>query len=566
MIVGSNAELRRLDPSLQRSASAMKSQPLFAVVAVFAGCSFETVEPDDETLDRSAPRVEIMSPQRGTIAGDVTHVLVTGTASDDSGVVESVTVNGVPAALAADGTWSVEVAVLPGTTLLQAIAFDAEDNQGKQTHAIVSGPMVALDGRVEHGISGTLSAPALLTLGHNTAALIEAGGLMSAVDGINPVVDVGGGPNCLYGQASITSLTIGDANVLMGPTNGGVMVSAVLDDVHVGMHLQWAVACATGSRDVVVTAQRVTVQGLLTVGVVDRTLDVQFDEPNVQVTGFDPQLQGVPPAAIQLLGLDAAISPILGSMTERIVVPNVARSLSPLDDTRTIDVAGTQIDLDIAPAQVSFSPQGGTIAIDTSLRAHGDQGEFVFVSNTKPRLDMKHGFELAIADDAANQLLTSMWSAKAFDTTIDLQSESYEQIGKLYDSVELQLLVPPHVHAHARPLELTIGDWIATFKHGDVAVTTVAIHAKTALYVTEDDNGKLRMDVSTPAVRVDLVGGGNWISKAQYDAIKAFASEHVAASGHAAIGAVPLPVVGDTMPNLWVEPESNHLLVVGDVQ
>jgi hypothetical protein len=542
----------------------MKHLTLFAVVAVFTGCSVSSKEPGDFAIDRNAPRVEIVSPVRGTVAGDVTHVLVTGTASDDSGVVASVIVNGIVAQLDADGTWSAQVPVAPGTSLLHAIAFDAEDNRGEQTRAVVAGPMVELDRQVEGGIRGTVSAPALLTIGHNTATFIEAGGLMTAVQDLDPVVDVGS-TECLYGRATITSLTIGNAEVLMGPIDGGIMVSSVLDDVRVGMHLQWAIACEAGSHDIELTADRVTVQGLLGVGVVDRKLDIQF-EPTVQSTGFDPQLPGVPDGVVQMLALDTAISPVLGKMTKRLVVPMVTSSLAPLDDTRTIDVAGIQVDVDVEPTQIRFSPQGGTLVLHTALRAHGDSGGFVFVPSGVPTLEMKHGFELAVADDAANQLLASLWSAKAFDMTIDLQTDAYAQIGKLYDSVQLQLVVPPHVNASTRPLELTFGDWIATFKQGNQVVTTVAIHATTALYVAEDDGGKLHMNVSTPAVTVDLLGGGDWITKEQHDTIKAFAAQRIIASGSAAVAAIPLPVVGNAMADLWVEPEAGYMLVAGAVE
>jgi hypothetical protein len=545
----------------------MNLLPLFSLGALVVGCAVEPKDPSGPALDRDAPRVHIVSPARGTIAGDVTRVLVTGTANDDSGAVASVTVNGVPAAFAADGTWSVEVEAVPGTSLLHAIAFDAQGNQGSETRAVVSGPMVALDSAIKNGIAATVSAPALNALGRGTATFIENGGLMTAVQGMNPVVNAGGGPDCLYAQASITNLTVGDADVLMGPTTGGVLVSAVLTDVRIDMHLQWAISCFADSRDVVVTAQRVNVQGLLAIDVVDRKLDVRFADPSVQVAGFGLQVPGVPDAIVQMLALGTSISPILGSMTERVVVPIVEQSLSALDDRKTIDVAGTQVDVDVAPTQISFSPRGGTIAIDTSLRAHGDTGEFVFVPNLVPALGMKHGFELAVADDAANQLLTSMWSAEAFDTTIDLDDGAHEHLGEIYDSVQLRLRVPPHVDALRRPLELTVGDWIASFKRDDIVVATVAIHAKTALYVVEGEAGKLRIDVSTPAVEVDIVDDEDWITKAHYDAIKSFAIERITALGSAAVAGIPLPTIGDATPtNLWVDPEGGYLLIVGEVQ
>ena len=90
----------------------------------------------------------------------------------------------------------------------------------------------------------------------------------------------------------------------------------------------------------------------------------------------------------------------------------------------------------------------------------------MFVPNTVPAMDLSHGFQLAIADDAANQLLASLWSAKGLDKTLMLKTGPYGDVGKLFDSVELQAAVPPFVDATAGRLELTIGDLMATSPEG----------------------------------------------------------------------------------------------------
>src|ERR1044072_508795 len=116
----------------------MKLQTLFAVAV--AGCSFAPGEPSSSwpAVYTDAPRIEIETPTRGTIAGDVSHVLVTGTATDDSGVIATVSVNGVSAIFGADGPFIANVPVGPGTTLLRAVAVDAKGNRGEQTRAIVA--------------------------------------------------------------------------------------------------------------------------------------------------------------------------------------------------------------------------------------------------------------------------------------------------------------------------------------------------------------------------------------------------------------------------------------------
>ncbi len=553
--------------ALQRSALAMKYTPLFVVAALFVGCADDPYDPNRPAFDANAPRVHIVSPARGTFAGDVTQMVVTGTVNDDSGRV-TVTINGVPAAVAADGTWSAKVRVAPGTNLLHAVALDAHRNQAEETRAIVAGPMVSLDGRIANGIQATLSAEALNTLAIDTATYMKSGGLMLAAQQRNPFVDVGDGPDCSYAQASITGVTVGNADVHLQPTVGGLTTSTELDEVTVNLHLTWSVGCVSGSRDVVMSAQRVTVQGLLAIGVAARKLDVQLDHRDVQVTGFELQMPNdIPTEVTDMLHLDSLVTGIADLMVERLVVPIVDRSLGSLDDAQTLDIGGALVDVALEPTRVNFTPDGATIAIDTNLRARGDEGSFVFVANEAPALEMENGFELAVADDAANQLLTSMWSAKAFDTTVDLAEGPAGTVGYYYDSVYFQLAVPPHVAANGSPLELTTGDWIATFKRGNELAATVAIHAKGALYVATGDDGKLHMSVATPTVDVDVIDGADSLTKAQYQAIKAFALEHVKTTSSAAVAAIPLPEVGKTtLATPWIDPRAGYLFVVGELQ
>ena len=143
--------------------------------------------------------------------------------------------------------------------------------------------------------------------------------------------------------------------------------------------------------------------------------------------------------------------------------------------------------------------------LETTMRAKGDTGNFVYVSNTTPVMDMAHGFQLAVADDAANQLLTSLWSAKGLDQSLMLENGSYGEIGTLFDSVQLEAKVPPYVNANDGKLQLTVGDLLAVFKNGQAAVTAVAINAQVDLKVVEGSDGKLRFDVGEPTMYVDIL-------------------------------------------------------------
>jgi hypothetical protein len=81
-----------------------------------------------------APTVAIASPANGATVNSTT-LTVTGTATDDQGA-PSLKVNGMPTAVASDGTWSQQVTLPSGSNTITAVATDAAGNQG-QAHTTV---------------------------------------------------------------------------------------------------------------------------------------------------------------------------------------------------------------------------------------------------------------------------------------------------------------------------------------------------------------------------------------------------------------------------------------------
>ncbi len=544
-----------------------------AIVTLAAACSDKPYDPSGPAIDPNAPRVHITSPMRGTFAGDVKTITVTGDASDDVGVA-SVTVNGVAATLAADGTWTATVPVTAGTNLLHAIATDAQGNAGKESRAVVAGPMAKIDMQVPDALTAALSAQTFNALGRGLTGYLINGDLESVIAPHNPVVDVGGGPDCLYAQGAVTSVKVGGATtVTLTPQSGGLGLSVQLDQLNVGMHLNYAAACIDGSRDITISASHVSITGMLAVGVKQDAFDIQLTNQNVTITGFNVDLGGIPGAVVDLLHLDTALGPILGWATEKFVVPMLNNALAGLNNTKTIDVLGTPVDVSVKPSSITFDVSGALVKLNTTLRAQGDAMApgYVFVPNTAPAMDTSHGFQLAIADDAANQLLASFWAAKGMDKTFDLKTGSYGDIGKLYDKVELAAAVPPYVDATGGALKLTVGDLVATFKNGDQVATQVAINAEVDVRVTAGSDGNPRLDVGTPTTYVDIldenVDGANELSTAQFEVISSFALGRIIAVGSGSIGAIPLPAFGGVaVQNLSIAEQTGYLVVDGEVQ
>ncbi len=544
-----------------------------AGAGALTGCSDHPYDPDAPAIDPNAPSVHITSPARGTFAGDVPMLLVTGTASDDTRVA-SVEVNGTLATLGSDGSWQAMVPVSAGTQLLHAIAKDNEGNVGKESRAVVIGPLQPIATAVPQAITAAMSAQTFDAIGRGVTGLLRTGDIEALIAPHNPVIAAGGGPDCLFVQAAITSMTAGSATqVSLTPGPGAIGLDVELDQVNLGMHLSYAVACLGGSRDITISASHIQVTGTLNVGVTHGAFDIKLTDQNVQLTGLNLNLGGVPGDIVDLLHLGTALPPILGWAAQTFVVPALNNALAGLNDVKTVDVLGTPVDIHVTPAQIYFDPTGAIVELDTTLRAHGDTASpgYVSVANQAPSMTTDRGFELAVADHAVNQLLGSFWAAKGMDKAFDLDTGSYGAIGKLYDRVELSAKVPPYVDASAGSLTLTIGDFLATFKNGAAIATQVAINAEVALQVVTGSDGGLRLDVGTPTTYVDIldenVDGANALSNAQFEAITSFALARVIAVGSSSVGALPLPAFGGVgVRNVGIVEQTGYLVVEGDVQ
>jgi hypothetical protein len=369
-------------------------------------------------------------------------------------------------------------------------------------------------------------------------------------------------------------MDVGKSTISLAPQAGGLYIDATLETIRMDTHLQWAVSCLDGSRNVAVGASKIRVRGMLAVGIkAGGEFDIKLQNQNVTVTGFNVDLGGVPQQIIDYLDLDGRMGPIIGWATERFVVPMLNNSLAGLNETKTIDVLGKKIDIALSPNQITFDVVGAIVLLDSELRAQGDEMSpgFVYVQNTLPAMDKSQGFQLAIADDAANQLLSSMWAAKALDIGLDLKTGSYGEVGKLYDRVEISAKVPPYLDATGDSLKMTIGDLMATFKNGESIATQVAINAQVELKVVAAPGGGLRLDVGAPTTYVDIldedVDGTNALSNAQFEAIATFALGRVLAIGSGSVGAIPLPSAGGVaVTDVKVSQQTGYLVVDGRVQ
>lgn len=540
------------------------------LLAAAAGCSDSAPE-DTTPTDVDAPGLTITSPERGTVAGAVQTVTVTGTATDEMGIA-SVTVNGVPATIAADGSFTATIDVYPGTNLIRTIAYDAAGNTATDTRAAMAGTMQPMSMPLPDSVLATLSTDTFAAIGDATSTYVENADLAAMAATANPVVDAGNGPDCLYAQANINTFLLSNADINLAPAPGGLWLTADLSDVYVQLDGHYAVACIDGNDDVFMSADGVAITGFLSTEVVNKEFALTLQNADVQFDNLEIDATGLPGAVLDIVDLFASFENILRNMVVDQVVPMVDDALAGLSQTKSTTVMGKQIDFKVAPSIIDFDATGATVQLDTTIDVVGDEAGpgFIYTANQVPNLDHSQGFAIGLSDDIPNQLLAGFWAAGGLTQTLDLTTGDYGAIGALYDTIEIAALLPPTVDAHGDGgMLLTVGDLTATFYLGGEVVTKIAING-TVDVGADVDAGAMNLALGTPEIDVDImdegVSGTNALSAEAFEELISFAADRLVGSSGSLLGAMPLPAVGGMQFNgVGIGGVNGYLLVEGQL-
>jgi hypothetical protein len=521
-----------------------------------AGCADQLFGPDGPT-DPEPPVVEVTSPERAQMVGDLPMVTVMGRASDAETGLDRVTVNGVRAEVDGVGAFRVDVPVQPGINLLVVSAKDRGGNETTETRSVLTGPLSPLGRSVTDALATSVSDDALAAIAAGAQAFAQDGDLTAFMAGFGPAVDAGwSGPgDCLFGRVWVSSLDVDGAAVDLFPRRGALSLSAELTGIDATLHLEYAAACVDGMRDVTIHLDRLALSGDMAIGIAGQRLSVTLPNRNVTMTGLDLELGGVPGDVVNLLNLDSALGPVLGWVTERYLLPKVATALEGAASERQFTLAGHAVDLAMTPSVVAIDDAGVRLQMNAAVTVAGSERSpgIAVVRNSMPELATDDGFALAIADDFLNGLLAGAWAAGAMTYSLDLGGGDYGQIGVLFDGVDIEPLQAPMVSAHRGDgkVELIVPDLIATFRNGGEVVTKIAINGRLDLALAQAGD-RLTLVVGTPAVDVDFlsdgVTGGNVFDDEQFEDLVSFAAERAVYAADGFLRKIPLPALGGVGP------------------
>jgi len=320
---------------------------------------------------------------RGAFAGAVAKLTVTGTTTDDSGVASSRSTGSMPSSrpMARGPRRSGRA----GTQLIPCGRADKQATSARNRARSWSA-RCSRSHRPCHTRSPRRCRADLRRDRPRHHRLSPACDVESLVASHNPVIDVGGGPDCNYVQASITRSA--SAARPREPDAAGRGLGSTSSSIRSRRHAPGVLGVLLRRhRDISVGASHVKVTGMLDVGVRAGEFDVALVDQQVVVTGFDVDLGGVPGDVVGWLhSTRARPHPRRSDRAPRRAVaqPRARRAQRHPHDRR----ARQQVDIQLAPAQIAFDARGALIELDSELRAHGDASSpgYVYIANQQPAM------------------------------------------------------------------------------------------------------------------------------------------------------------------------------------
>lgn len=514
------------------------------------------------------PELQVTSPERGLVQGSGGAVTVTGVArpSASGSPVARVEVNGVRAALDADGSFTAVLDLSDGATLLHTLATTSEGGAARDVRAVEVGELRPVGANIERAVTASLSAASLARLAEAAGPIVMGLDLQGLIAPMQPIANLGDSDANV--RVSVTRLRLSGARFTLVPVDGGLQFSAELSGLDVGADAAYGGTWVfDGTTAIGATADKVTLAGTLQVTPAGTDgFTVAIAAPTVTTGNLRLQASGLVGTVLDLVqdNLQSTVRDIAARTTEKALQPLLNQAFGALAGQQRFDVMGKQLALAAAPAAVAFTSAGAQVTLDLAAQVGGSEASagFIYTPNGTPSVELGRGVHVGLADDLVNQLIAQVHAIGLLDIHLE------EDLG-LFDTIDIKPSLPPMVSANSPDgaLRLVLGDMIATLSKDGAPVVRVAINAEAELQARPGpggdeialafDGGRVFVNLLDPDGDDDTAG----VSDAARDGI----AVQVGAMNEFMIK-VPVPsVAGVTVDHLGVRADSGYVMMSGEL-
>jgi hypothetical protein len=526
--------------------------------------------------DTIAPSLQVATPARGVLTSDAT-ITVSGQASDVGVGLASVTVNGQPAVVDAQGGFSATVPLTPGLAILETLATDRAGNTTRDVRAALAGTLVRADAPVAEAMAARLGPSGFAVLGTLAGRLAGAIDFTAVAQGLNPVFDKGGG-GCLSVKVDVIEVAKTGVDVALVPQEGAIGADLAVRDVRVRLRASYRVACIGGSASLTINAQQARFVGALGVGLVGSDVKVSVPASQVSFDGFDLDVGGLPDVIVDLFNgqLGDAVASAMSKMLAKELPPRVESLLANFVG-RTVDLnlLGKTVQVTVSPTSILLGAGGLALGVGGKVTVDGaaDVEYLGTPGGMAPELlRSMDSFGLAIADDLLNQLLANAWAAGLLEPSLPLGPDHPAHLffGPEADRIAIELSLPPTVSvATDGELRLLLGDVMVRVMDDDGGkgqLAEIAASFEVPLAVRVGVGGELSLSLEAPKMWAQVLAWREDLPRAltgeQLEALGATAFSQIGAIAGDALGGIPLPsIAGASIDQARVDSASGFMRV-----
>jgi hypothetical protein len=526
-------------------------------------------------VDPDAPRIEIDAPQRGTIL-DGDTVVVSGRVTAVDSAVRTVTVNGRDAEIGGDGSFAVSLTVPPGIAMIQTIARSVDGRRSTDMRAVLGGTLVPAATAVAAGVTAHLGPRAISGFAGMVSDVANRANLTAMATALNPIVDTGS--SCNSARIYVDSISRSGIAVGAGPVAGGIDTGAHVNGLLVRGRVTFRLLCISGSTGWSIRSSYYGVRGTFRPSLSNGGIHVDLANLQSGFSGFGLSIGGVP-GFITNLFAGAVRDRIAGALRDKIiqiVPPQVNALLGDfVADTWDARVLDETITTSIWPTSMSWSNVGGSIALRTSVSVAGSEGA-PYLATPRPSPSaatmVSNDLRVAVADDAANQLLSALWASGALEASASASLAA--QIAELgietdFAAATVHLSLPPVAtfDAATGAARLTIGDLVV--ETVDTSGESGQLVASAEIDVTAGTapDGRLQVNALPPRLVYQFIGEGvTELDAGSASAIAALVTENIADQVGELLGGLPVPgLPGVTMTRVGTAPIEGYLVMGGSL-
>lgn len=510
------------------------------------------------------PKLALTSPERGTVqAGG--HLTVTGTATPGTSgsPIEGVTVNGSMAKLGADGSFSVDVDVPTGATLLETIAISQEGGKAVDARAVQVGELRPVGSSIDQAITATLSAPTFARLAEAAGPIVKATDFNALLAPMQPMANLG--DDLANVKLNVDNVGLGDVMFTLTPVAGGLQFSAELDQIAVAATAAYAgTLVIDGSTKINVTADQVTISGTLAVTPAGAAgFTTKIASPVIHMTNLQLHADGLIGTIVDLLqsNLVSTIQDVATTSAQSALEPLINQAMGALAGPQQLDVLGQKLDLVAVPSAITFTPDGAAVAMTIQAKLEGSQNGpgYLYTPNTMPMLDVSTGVQLAISDDLMNEMLAEVHALGLLDVHVPVD------VG-IADEVDFKLTLPPMISAGDGDMRLVLGDMIATVSDHGQPVLSAAVNAQVELAVLRgNDPSQIALQLGKADVFVNFLDNSDGDPNTLTQIAAAGLGVQVKSMSQFMI-TLPTPTIaGVTLDSLSLRGDSGYIIAAGTI-